>query len=92
MSLTEALKALMVIPRTPEPEPAPRDPYSLLTEEQRRKLDAIAESMVTVRLLLVPGVSSANMFLLTKYTGHVFQGRLHDQERGSWRPEVFYMF
>ncbi|PMD38442.1 hypothetical protein L207DRAFT_568089 [Hyaloscypha variabilis F] len=43
----EALKALMVIPRTPEPEPAPRDPYSLLTEEQRRKLDAIAESMVT---------------------------------------------
>jgi hypothetical protein len=62
ISLTEALKALMVIPRTPKPEPAPRDPYSLLTEEPRRKLDAIAESMVTVRLLLVQGFSSANMF------------------------------
>jgi hypothetical protein len=40
----------MVIPRAPEPEPAPRTPYSRLTEEQRRKLDAIAESMLKVRI------------------------------------------
>ncbi|KAH8800993.1 hypothetical protein F5882DRAFT_504350 [Hyaloscypha sp. PMI_1271] len=41
-----ALKALMFIPRTPELERAPRTPYSQLTEEQRRKPDAIAKSLL----------------------------------------------
>jgi hypothetical protein len=40
----------MFIPRTPEPERAPRTPYSQLTEEQRRKLDAIAKSLLEVRI------------------------------------------
>lgn len=40
----------MFIPRTPKPEPAPRTPYSQLTEEQRRKLDDIAKRMLKVRI------------------------------------------
>jgi hypothetical protein len=40
----------MFIPRTPEPEPAPRTPYSPLIEEQSRKLDAVAKSILKVRI------------------------------------------
>jgi len=40
----------MFIPRTPELERAPRTPYSQLTEEQRRKPDAIAKSLLEVRI------------------------------------------
>jgi hypothetical protein len=40
----------MFISRTPEPERAPRTPYSELTKEQRRKLDAIAKSLLEVRI------------------------------------------
>jgi hypothetical protein len=42
------LKELLVIPRTPEPELTPPAPYARLTEEQRRRLDAIAERMLNV--------------------------------------------
>ena len=40
----------MFIPLTPELERAPRTPYSQLTKEQRRKLDAIAKSLLEVRI------------------------------------------
>ncbi|KAE9368745.1 hypothetical protein N431DRAFT_347853 [Stipitochalara longipes BDJ] len=42
----ETLKALMIIPRIPEPKIAPRNAYALLNDEQRKEVDVKDESLL----------------------------------------------
>jgi hypothetical protein len=53
-NLIDALKALMVIPRTPEPESSPLDG---LTDEQRREVEEYAE-MLKVMTTVLPNSCS----------------------------------